>query len=115
MNKDLKPEAVKHLLNRSLASIEQPTLTRLRQARQEALGRYEAQHAMNPALAWISAHTGLNGSAHHHKWHFWLAAVLLVSCLISGIAYWQQANENDTSDVDIEILTDDLPIHVYVD
>ncbi len=114
MNNNLRPEAVKQVLNRSLAQLDQPTLAQLREARLQALARYKAQHAMNPALAWISSHTGWHASSHHHKWHFWIAAVLLVACLLSGIAYWQQA-ENDTSDVDIEILTDDLPIHVYVD
>ncbi len=115
MNRQLKPEAVKQMLNRSLSRLDEPTLAKLREARSQALECHKAQHAMNPALAWISAHIGWHSSAHHHRRHFWIAAVLLIACLLSGIAYWQQATENDTSDVDVEILTDDLPIHVYVD
>ena len=41
--------------------------------------------------------------------------MLLAASLFSGITYWQQAIDNDTGDVDIAILTDDLPIQYYVD
>ncbi len=115
MNENLKPEAVKQLLNRSLAQLDQPTLANLREARMHALERYEARRVMNPSLAWISDHIHWHASTHHHRTQFWIAAVLIVACLLGGIAYWQQTTDNDTSDVDIEILTDDLPIHVYVD
>jgi len=41
--------------------------------------------------------------------------MLLAASLFSGIAYWQHVMDNDTSDEDIAILTDDLPIQYYVD
>jgi len=44
-----------------------------------------------------------------------MAALLLAVGILSSITYWYQAPANDTSDVDIAILTDDLPLQVYVD
>jgi inorganic pyrophosphatase len=35
--------------------------------------------------------------------------------LISGFGYWQNTYENDHSELDIAILTDELPVHMYVD
>jgi hypothetical protein len=41
--------------------------------------------------------------------------MLLVASLFSSIAYRQQAMDSDTSDEDIAILTDDLPIQYYLE
>jgi hypothetical protein len=34
---------------------------------------------------------------------------------VSGVSYWQHTSERDHSAIDIAILTDDLPVHMYVD
>jgi hypothetical protein len=115
MNKKLNTESIRQLLNRSSAQLEQPTLARLRDVRMQALARYDARSTA-PAFVWAGA---LNGSGHstgsHHSHHYWAAAVLLAALLFSGATYWQHMAEHDNSDVDIAILTDDLPIDVYVE
>ena len=115
MNQKIHPEQVKQLLNRSLALLDQPTLARLRNAREKALARYDA-HSTAPAFAWEGLWTDhRHASASHHKSHYWAVAVLLVALLFSCTAYWHHTADHDVSDVDIAILTDDLPIEMYVD
>ncbi len=114
MNKEWNPESIKPLLNRSLAQIDPSTLTRLRSARIHALSRHKTHSATLPLLTWAGEHVIWLASAHRHRIHYWMGALLLVTSLC-GIAYWQQAMDNDNSDMDIEILTDDLPIQYYAD
>jgi len=115
MNQKFHPEQIKQLLNRSLARLDQPTLARLRDARAQALVRYDA-HSAAPAFAWASLWTDHRHAADsHHKSHYLAAAVLLAALLFSGAAYWHHTTDHDVSDVDIAILTDDLPIEMYVD
>lgn len=114
MSKKLHSKQIKQLLNRSLAQIDQPTLARLRNARTLALARCDA-HSTAPAFAWIgSGASHHHGADMHHKSNYWAAIVFLVALLFSGVAYWHHI-DHDISDVDIAILTDDLPIEVYVD
>ena len=115
MNRQLNLEQIRQLLNRSTAQIDATTLASLRETRIQALERHSARHAH--ALA-FSGHSK-TGPGHmprmHHKPYLWVAGLLLLACILSGIAYWQKTSGNDTSDVDIAILTDDLPLQVYVD
>lgn len=115
MNQEFHPEQIKQQLNRSLAQLDQPTLARLRNARAQALARYDA-HSAAPAFAWTSLWTDHPHSADsHRKSHYLAAAVLLAALLFSGAAYWHHTGDYDVSDEDIAILTDDLPIEMYVD
>jgi hypothetical protein len=115
MNKKWNSEPVKHLLNCSLAQLDQSTLARLRSARVQALNRYEARSSTVPLFVWASEHAIWHASAHRHRIYYWAGIILLAASLFSSIAYWQQAVDNDTSDEDIAILTDDLPIQYYVE
>lgn len=116
MSQNFNPEQIRQVLNRSLGKIESPTLERLRDVRMQALARYDARHSTVPAFAWPghSAHSK-PGAGSHRKPYYWIAAILLVAFLFSGTSYWRHANEHEISEVDVAILTDDLPIHVYVD
>ena len=115
MNENLNTESIRQLLNRSSDSLDQPTLEKLRDARMQALARYDARSTV-PALAWVRALTGSGGSSGSHRaQYYWAAAVLLAAFLFSDSSYWQHLTEHDNSDVDIAILTDDLPMDVYVD
>ncbi len=111
MDQKFYPEHVKQLLNRSLGRLDQPTLARLRDVRIQALARYDARSAA-PIFAW-AGNWHVAGS--HHKSYYGAIVVLLIALLFSGTAYWHQATDHDVSDVDIAILTDDLPIEMYVD
>ena len=115
MDEKWNPEPIKQLLNRSLAQLDQPTLAHLRAARLQALSRYEARSTTLPLLAWNGEHVAWHTSVLRHSIHYWIGAILLVFSLFSGIAYWQHAMDNDTSDLDIAILTDDLPLQYYAD
>ena len=109
MNQRIHSEQIRQLLNRSLARLEPPVLARLSDAREQALARHDA-HSNAPAFAW-AGHWHATDS--HRKSHYLAAAVLLFALLLSGVTYWHQ--EHDVSEVDIAILTDELPIEVYVD
>ena len=115
MDEKWDPESIKQLLNRLLAQIDQPALARLRTARLQALNRYEACSAASPLFAWGGGQVIWHTPAHRHSINYWVGAMLFVISLFSGVVYWQQAMDNDTSDVDIAILTDDLPLQYYTD
>ncbi|MBI1174794.1 MAG: DUF3619 family protein [Sideroxydans sp.] len=115
MNQQLNPEQIRQLLNRSAAQLDDPTLARLREMRTQTLERHTARHAHALALSGHGKHAPWHTVLQQHKPSLWIAGVLLAASILSGIAYWQQTSDNDTSDEDIAILTDDLPIQVYVD
>ena len=111
----LNTESIRQLLNRSSAKLGLRTLTRLSDARTQALARYDARSTVREfSLAGV-----LTGSGHstgsHRSQYYWALAVLLAAFLYSGSTYLQHVIEHDNSDVDIAILTDDLPIDAYVD
>ncbi len=112
-NLNLSQQKITQLLDRSAAQIGQPVLQRLHHARMQALARYEARSA-SPALAWAGAWRTRGAP---QKTYFFAAAVLLVAVLLGTATYWNQAADSDTSDLDIDIaiLTDDLPMDVYID
>ena len=102
---------IKQLLNRSLSGLEQPVLDRLRDARTQALLHFEAR-VHTPAHVW--AGHGIVPLT-QHKSYYWIATLLLAACLISGFNYWHLGAEHELSEVDIAILTDELPMDVYVE
>jgi hypothetical protein len=118
MNQNINQEEIKQLLNRSLAKIEPATLARLRGARTQALARYDARiaaPAFAPALSKWAGHSTHHTHHPHHRTHYWAAAILLAASLFGGATYWQHVTEHEIATVDIAILTDDLPMRVYVD
>ena len=115
---NISHKAIKQLLNASLARLGQPTLSRLRDARAQAMARHDIRQRarqMTPAFA------GAGNAAWHavgsrYKTHLLVAGVLIMVMLFSVAAYrQQQAAENDVAEVDLSILIDDLPMHVYLD
>lgn len=115
MNNDLNHHSIKQLLDRSAAQIKPATLQKLQDARMHAL-EHQRAHRSAPALAWLN-HSGSPSGAHHlPKRLNWALAILFIACLFSGAAYWQSTTtEHDNGEDDIAILTDDLPLHVYVE
>lgn len=115
MNLQLNPEQIRQLLNRSASRLDEATLARLREARLQAMQRHAARRELVLAHPGQGHHGHWQEALHHHKLFLWIAGALLVAGLLSGIAYWQHSADNDTSDEDIAILTDELPLQVYVD
>jgi hypothetical protein len=103
-------QLVRCALERSAAELEAPVLAQLRDARMLAMGRFEARRSV-PAFAW--AHVGQRA---HNTYYRTAAALFCAVLLLGGTAWWQQqVAEHDDSDTDIAILTDDLPMDVYVE
>ncbi len=103
------------LLDGSTAQLDNDTLDKLRNARRTAL-QYQQTKQLVPVLAWLHEHGLIHTHAPgRHKSHHWGMAALLAVILFSGVIYWQQVYEHDHSDIDIAILTDDLPVDMYVD
>ena len=115
MNKQLDLQQVRQLLNRSAAQINVGTLASLHATRLRALERHAARNAHTLALSGHNKAGHWHAPGAHHKPYLWIAGLLLVAGILSGVAYWYKAPANDNSDVDIAILTDDLPLNVYVD
>ena len=114
-NNKLSTESIKQILNQSITQMDASTLDSLRAARNRALESHRAlQHA--PILAWLNQHGMWIGSpAETHKKMSWMLAFLFIICLAGGVAYMEQNSEHEHSEIDIAILTDDLPIDAYVE
>lgn len=115
MKPALNHHSIKQLLDHTTTRIKPATLNKLQAARMHALEHQRTRrHA--PALAWLG-YFGLHSEAHPpSKQLNWALAILFIACLFSGAAYWQSnIADHDNSDDDIAILTDELPLHVYVD
>jgi hypothetical protein len=116
MNKQqLDLQQVRQLLNRSTAQINERTLSTLHATRLRALERHTARHAHAMTLSGHDKSGHWHAPGTHHKPYLWIVGLLLVASILSGIAYWYKTPGHDNSDVDIAILTDDLPLQVYVD
>lgn len=115
MNKNTNPQPVNPgriamLLTRAAGQLDGDTVTALRRARNIALNR---QALRKPAFALSTGH-----GAHWpvpHSTHQWAAAVLLMAILAAGMSYCHHESKYETSHLDVAILTDDLPMEVFVD
>ncbi len=108
MTENLNIDAIRQLLNRSAGQLEPSTLASLRQARERALLRHAPQgsHARGLIAGW-------NLGAKRRAAVTFFATLLLAICLFGGVTYyWQQTRDN--SEIDLAILTDDMPVDVYV-
>ena len=110
---DFSPKKLKHVLNRSLTRLDKPVLARLQVARKLALA-HQAHHRVAPAFSW-AGNISWESVTTQYKPHLLAATVLLAAVLFSTMSYWHQPAETDNTQVDISILTDDLPMHVYLD
>ena len=98
------------LLTHGAEQLDGSVVSALRQARTVAL---QKQRIHEPVFS-LSA---IGHRAHHlmpHSTHQWVATAILIAAVVVGMAgYWQ--NAHDHQNLDIEILTSDLPIEVFVD
>ena len=114
MNKTLKTREIGRLLDRSADLLDQTTLDKLQSARRTAL-KYQQKTQPAPVLAWLAEHGLIHHHSFGHKYVGFGMAMLLAAVLFGGTAYWQYAGEHDHADIDIAILTDDLPVDMYVE
>lgn len=111
MNTKFNPDHIAQLLTQSTRQMDAQTLSALSQARQHALER-QAAHAPVFTLAtagrwshWLIPHSATQ----------WMAAVLLAASLVSVASYRHHAQEQQIGELDVAILTDELPMEVFVD
>ncbi len=116
----LDPQKVVRLLTQSTRQLDGATLTALVNARQNALKKQLVRapiFALHPAglhasPSWANRLLPLSAQ----PWvTTWLAAGLLAAALIAGTGYWQHLQEQQINELDVAILTDELPIEVFVD
>lgn len=108
--KPLAPEAIAKLLEQATSQLDAKTVASLLKARNIALAR---QLSTNPRLTLITSHTRNHLSS--HSLPRWGATTMLLAALFfGGVSYWQYRHEEDIAHLDIAILTDDLPLEVFV-
>lgn len=110
MTENLDPGKIARLLTLSTRQLDESTLSALHSARQNALKR---QMVRAPVFA-------LNTGRETHSLipdtlQQWVVAGLLVAMLIVGTSFWHHVQEQQITELDVAILTDDLPIEVFVD
>jgi hypothetical protein len=106
-------------LNEGCRNLDQPMAERLLAARKAALSRYPGKTA--PAWGWVTASQAIIGRPADQRRlgsvPMLIAAAALVAALI-GVAYWQNygnGQANELAEVDVGLLTDELPINAYLD
>ena len=107
-------EAIAKALNSSVEQLDAGTLTALGHARESALARQKQLVVLNNG-------NGILRLAPPYSSQQWMATIILLGALlITGLGYWHHfpahdSTEHDISHLDIAILTDDLPMDVFVD
>jgi len=105
------PESIAKLLTSAAGQLDADTVAALRRARNVALAR---QSLHKPVLA-LSSGYGTHRLIPHSAQQWTAVAILLIAVLVSVVGYWHHGNEHDMSHLDIAILTDDLPMEIFVD
>lgn len=99
---------IARLLTRSTEHLDEQILSALRNSRTVAL---QKQRVHEPVFS-LSAIGHRAHSLMPHSTNQWVAAAILLAAVLVGVAgYWQ----NSQVPQDMDILTDDLPIEVFVD
>jgi len=116
MTNELDPGKIVRLLTQGTRQLDAVTISALVDARQKALKR-QSERASVFTLAPTSAYMPARWTDRliPHSAQPWIAAGLLVAVLIAGTSYWQHVQEQQIDETDVAILTDELPIEVFVD
>ena len=102
-------------LDRGAESLDAGTLERLAAARRLALSHHRERPEPVWGLAWATNAISSRGTHRQHGTRYLLAACAFVLA-ISGFAYWQSTTSSpDFAEIDVDLLTDDLPINAYLD
>jgi hypothetical protein len=106
---DLDPNKIAQLLTTSTRQMDEATLSALANARRNALTRQSVHSPVSSLTTGRWTHSLIPHSAQQ-----WAFTGLLAIMLIIGTGYWQHSAEQQISDLDVAILTDDLPIEVLL-
>ncbi len=111
MNTEFNPDKVTQLLTQSTRQMDTQTLSALSQARLNAL---ERQTSEVPVFALASVGHWTHRLLPHSALP-WIAAGLLAASLVSVASYYHHMQEQQIGELDVAILTDELPLEVFVD
>jgi hypothetical protein len=110
MNPQIDPRKVTRLLTQSSEQLGGAVAEALVEARHRALDK---QSARMPVFAFAGGHW-LDRVLPHSAMQ-WLAAGFFAMLLVAGGAeYWHFSEERQASEIDLAILTDEMPVHVFV-
>jgi hypothetical protein len=88
---------------------------RLAAARRSALSHYREKPATVLGLAWAGPAAVWLTEHRFHSARLLIAAAALVIATV-GVVYWQSAGPaNGLADIELNLLTDELPINAYLD
>lgn len=111
MTTKLDPKKVAQILNQSTRQLDENTLSALQQARAKAL-----QRQATPAHILRLAGGRWTSLLVPHSAQQWITAGLLALVLASGAGmWWQHHHHQQIVELDVEILTDELPIEIFLD
>lgn len=114
-NEELARKIVQHL-DFGADHVDASTRERLLEARKAALSHYREQSQPAWGLAW--AGHAMTRRIEHHAFNarYVIAAAALVAAVI-GIMFWQNGSgpHNELAEIDVGLLTDELPINAYLD
>lgn len=115
MTTKLDPKKIALLLTQSSRQLNTGTLTALSKARQNALKRQSARAPAYVLSTGRWSHGLISQVTRHWLVTSLLVAVLLATSLLVISGYWQHSQGQKISEIDVAILTDDLPIEVFID
>lgn len=111
MNNKLTTRDIGRLLDQSADQLNRKTLNGLYAARNQAV-----QHQRSAASTWINRDGTLHGHMQLSQRALnWIIAAAVATLLLINLTYLDHSYEHDHSDIDIAILTDDLPVDMFVD
>lgn len=110
MTHPINHKKIKQLLTDSTSQLDARTLSALQSARQNAL---QHQKVKVSGLQLSSGH--LLPFHLSHGAQKWLIAILLAATFVSIGEFWQHQHEQQISEIDAAILSDELPIDVFID
>jgi hypothetical protein len=102
-------------LDHGVENLDAGTRERLAAARKAALSRYRERPEPVFGLAWATNVLSAKGGMQRTHGARYLIAVAALVLGVIGFAYWQTMQSNDFSEVDVNLLIDDLPINAYLD
>ena len=111
---ELARKIIEHL-DQGVANLEPGTRERLAAARKLALARYREVPDTVVGLAWAGRAMVRFADQRLHRARL-LATAAAIAMLLAGITYWQATGPaaND-AEIDIGLLTDELPLNAYLD
>lgn len=107
---DFAPERIADLLTLAAEQLDADTAEALRSSRQTALARQAVDVRKLSIVSGNSIHFPISHSARH-----WVV-ILLVAAVTVSAGYWQHLQQHERmANLDVAILTDDIPMEVFVD